>query len=48
MKHSMLVTRPNFDLTTRYISIWAKKIIALAKEKGGAVFDLVYATPGLL
>jgi len=40
MKHSMLVTRPNFDLTTRYISIWAKKIIALAKSKGDAVFDL--------
>lgn len=40
MKRSLLVTRPNFDLTTRYISKWAKKIIALAKEKGGDVFDL--------
>lgn len=40
MKHSLLVTRPNFDLTTRYISAWAKKIIALAREKGGAIFDL--------
>ncbi len=40
MKHSLLVTRPNFDLTTRYISTWAKKIITLAKEKGNNVFDL--------
>lgn len=40
MKHSLLVTRPNFDLTTRYISTWAKKIITLAKEKGSDVFDL--------
>lgn len=40
MKHSLLVTRPNFDLTTRYISVWAKKIIVLAQEKGNKVFDL--------
>ncbi len=40
MKHSMLVTRPNSDLTTRYISVWAKQIIALAKGKGSDVFDL--------
>ncbi|MBI2443770.1 MAG: hypothetical protein HYV42_00820 [Candidatus Magasanikbacteria bacterium] len=40
MKHRLLVTRPNFDLTTRYISTWANKIITLAKEKGSDVFDL--------
>lgn len=40
MKHSLLITRPSFDLTTRYISAWAKKIIMLAKEKGSIVFDL--------
>lgn len=40
MKHSLLVTRPNSDLTTRYISVWAKKIITLAKDKGVSVFDL--------
>lgn len=40
MKHSLLITRPDYDLTTRYISIWAKKIIVLAKEKGCTVFDL--------
>ncbi len=40
MKHSLLVTRPSFDLTTRYLSVWAKKIITLAKNKGVSVFDL--------
>lgn len=40
MRHSLLVTRPNFDLTTRYLSAWAKKIIELAKEKCDKVFDL--------
>ena len=40
MKHSLLVTRPNFDLTTRYISVWAQKIIKLAQDKGCPVFDL--------
>ncbi|OGF38218.1 hypothetical protein A2482_04090 [Candidatus Falkowbacteria bacterium RIFOXYC2_FULL_48_21] len=40
MSHSLLVTRPNFDLTTRYISAWAKKVIDFAKEKGVKVFDL--------
>jgi hypothetical protein len=40
MNHSLLVTMPNFDLTTRYISVWAKKIIKLAQEKGDEVFNL--------
>jgi len=40
MKHSLLVTRPNSDRTTRYISTWAEKVISLAQEKGLAVFDL--------
>jgi len=40
MKHNLLITRPNFDLTTRYLFIWAEKIIGLAKEKCGKVFDL--------
>lgn len=40
MKHSLLVTRPSFDLTTRYISAWAKKVISFAQEKGSDVFDL--------
>lgn len=40
MKHCLLVTRPSFDLTTRYISAWAEKIIDIAKKKGNKVFDL--------
>lgn len=40
MSNSLLVTRPNFDLTTRYISIWAEKIIKFAKSKNKNVFDL--------
>jgi len=40
MNNSLLVTRPNFDLTTRYLFVWAKKIIELAEEKCGKVFDL--------
>lgn len=40
MVHSLLVTRPNHDLTTRYISTWAKEIVEFAQEKGATVFDL--------
>lgn len=40
MNKSLLVTRPNFDLTTRYISAWAEKIVELAKSKKKDVFDL--------
>ena len=36
----LLVTRPNYDYTTRYISAWAQKIIDLAKSKGSVVLDL--------
>lgn len=40
MNDSLLVTRPNFDLTTRYISVWAEKIVEFAKSKNKIVFDL--------
>ncbi len=40
MGHSLLVTRPSFDLTTRYLAVWAQKIIDIAKGKGDKVFDL--------
>lgn len=40
MNHRLLITRPNSDLTTRYISTWAKKIIDFAQEKGDIIFDL--------
>lgn len=36
----MLVTRPDFDRTTRYISGWAEKVIDFAKEKNVGVLDL--------
>ena len=37
MKHNLLITRPNFYVTTRYLFVWAKKIIELA-EKSAAKF----------
>ena len=40
MKHNLLITRPNFDVTTRYLFVWAKKIIELAEKKCGKIFDL--------
>lgn len=36
----MLITRPEHDDTTHYLSHWSKKAIALAQEKGITVFDL--------
>lgn len=40
MNRSVLITRPNYDYTTRYISAWAKKVIEFAEERGYSVFDL--------
>lgn len=40
MMRRMLITRPNYDRTTKYISEWAKKVIKVAKEKSYEVFDL--------
>ena len=37
---SVLVTRPEHDPTTKYISCWSQAIIDLASSKGIAVFDL--------
>ena len=37
---SLLVTRPNHDDTTRYISAWAKIIVDTAKDAGNKVLDL--------
>lgn len=36
----LIVTRPQHDVTTRYISSWAEEIISFAKKKGVDVFDL--------
>jgi len=40
MKQHLLVTRPEYDYTTRYISAWAKKYLKLAEQKGYAIIDL--------
>ena len=41
MMLSILVTRPRFDRTTKYIAEWAKKVIEFAQEKGVKVIDLL-------
>ncbi|MEK7104711.1 MAG: hypothetical protein AAB868_01580 [Patescibacteria group bacterium] len=40
MAQHLLVTRPEYDYTTRYISAWAKKYLQLATQKGYAIVDL--------
>ena len=40
MSKAILVTRPEYDYTTRFISAWAVKVIDFAKSKGTSVFDL--------
>ncbi len=36
----ILITRPNSDRTTRYISEWAGKVVKFAESKGFGVLDL--------
>lgn len=36
----IIITRPEHDLTTKYISLWAEEIISLATSKGIDVIDL--------
>lgn len=36
----LLITRPKHDLTTRYISTWAQKVIEEAATRGHTVLDL--------
>ena len=40
MNKTILVTQPNHDLTTNYISLWAEKVVAIAKKKGIKVVAL--------
>lgn len=37
---SFLITRPDYDLATRYLSSWSEEIIAFAKKKIKSVIDL--------
>ena len=36
----MIITRPEHDPSTRYLSRWSEYIIKIAKQKGVEVFDL--------
>jgi len=36
----LIIVRPNYEITTRYLFAWAEEVIKLAKEKGVEVFDL--------
>ncbi len=40
VKKTLLATRPNFELTTKYISSWASKALEYAQEKEVVIFDL--------
>lgn len=40
MNKILLVTRPNHDITTRYLSVWNERIIELAQKKHILVLDL--------
>src|SRR3989344_407855 len=40
MDKTMLITRPEHDLTTRYISKWSEKIIEVAQEKQMEIIEL--------
>lgn len=41
MSKTILVTRPEYDPTTRYLSCWSKPVIDQAKKSGCKVVDLV-------
>lgn len=36
----LIVTRPHHDITTSYLSVWAKDIVEFAEQKGADVIDL--------
>lgn len=40
MEKSLLITRPEHDLTTRYVSKWSEKVIEEANDKRVKVIDL--------
>lgn len=40
MAKTILITRPEHDITTKYLSKWSEKIIKEAKDKGYSVVDL--------
>ena len=40
MPKSLLITRPDHDCTTNYLSKWSKEIIKEGEDKGITVIDL--------
>lgn len=40
MSKSLLITRPNYEITTRYLYVWNKKVIKEAVNRGINVLDL--------
>ena len=40
MPSTLLITRPDYELTTRYISTWSKYIIEESKRKNFELIDL--------
>lgn len=40
MNKSLLITRPDYDLATRYLCIWSEHIVSIAAKKHVAVYDL--------
>ena len=40
MNKILLITRPDHDITTRYLSAWKKKVVDLAERKNIRVLDL--------
>lgn len=40
MSKSLLITRPNYEITTRYLYVWNKEVIKEAKNRGIVVMDL--------
>lgn len=40
MSKIVLVTQPNHDLTTNYLSLWAEKVVGIAKRRGIKVVSL--------
>lgn len=40
MSKSILVTRPNYEITTNYLFYWSQPVIKFAQNKGIVVYDL--------
>jgi len=40
MSNSILVTRPNYDITTNYLFHWTKQVISFSKKRNITTYDL--------